>query len=323
MAELAAAPEPPSTPRWIAPSLEVKPGRDPLGLQTTTQDRLMPVLLPGILELSRRARYQSFHAFLLDEYARKRLPADSLSLSIFVKRREWDYGLAVLSCPNNCGSVPVGADSLRPPMRQSGPPFPWGESVQSAFGGYGLYYRSPLAELGIVARAGTPLGDQPIPIDVLTRSERASRLAASFRAAVEETKYLKHWMYNDQPLPVEVLREYAQVGCLCQLPFRDEERHAVQEALFGTDSAPVQEQVQAIEDVDIAQILPRERTSPWRLLPPGCPASTQCCPLPNAARSRAGHHRRRSGISRIVMESAAAPQRRSRPRGRSLGSPHR
>jgi hypothetical protein len=40
-------------PAWIKASLEVKEGRDPLGLLTTTQDRLMPTLLPGILELSR------------------------------------------------------------------------------------------------------------------------------------------------------------------------------------------------------------------------------------------------------------------------------
>ena len=49
-------------PEWIAASLVLNEGRDPLGLQTTTQDRLMPVLLPGILELTRRARYFSFHA---------------------------------------------------------------------------------------------------------------------------------------------------------------------------------------------------------------------------------------------------------------------
>jgi hypothetical protein len=35
-------------PRWIAASLEIKEGRDPLGLQTTTQDRLMALLLPGV-----------------------------------------------------------------------------------------------------------------------------------------------------------------------------------------------------------------------------------------------------------------------------------
>ena len=64
-------------PAWIVASLEVNEGRDPLGLQTTTQDRLMPVLLPGILELSRRARYFSFHAFLLAEYRLRRFQPDS------------------------------------------------------------------------------------------------------------------------------------------------------------------------------------------------------------------------------------------------------
>src|SRR5829696_8415354 len=141
-----------SMPQWIAPSLEIKEGRDPLGLQTTTQDRLMPLLLPSVLELSVRARYFSFHSFLLDEYRRLRRPADGRSLSTFIKHREWDYGLAVLSCPHQCGSVPVGADRIRPLMRQTSPPYQRGESVESPFGGYGLYYRSPLAGFGIVAR---------------------------------------------------------------------------------------------------------------------------------------------------------------------------
>src|SRR4051794_5486648 len=87
-------------PRWVAASLDVKEGRDPLGLQTTTQDRLMPRLLPGILELSRQARYLAFHAYLLDRYRELRMPADGNSLSAFIKAREWEYGLAVLHCPH-------------------------------------------------------------------------------------------------------------------------------------------------------------------------------------------------------------------------------
>jgi hypothetical protein len=39
-------------PEWIERSLHVKAGRDPLGLQTITLDRIMPILLPGILVLS-------------------------------------------------------------------------------------------------------------------------------------------------------------------------------------------------------------------------------------------------------------------------------
>src|SRR5436190_7351658 len=162
-------------PQWIAPSLKVSEGRDPLGLQTTTQDRLMPVLLPGILELSRRARYFSFHAFLLDEYRRRRQPPAGRSLSSFIKKREWELGLAVQRCPNGCGPSPVGKRRLAGLASTPGP-FRRGESVDGEFGGYGLYYRSPMIALGIVARAGTLLGDEPLPIDVLYNTDRASRL---------------------------------------------------------------------------------------------------------------------------------------------------
>jgi hypothetical protein len=237
-------------PRWISASLEIKEGRDPLGLQTTTQDRLMPLLLPGVLELSVRARYLSFHAFLLDEYRRRRLPADSRSLSTFIKRREWEFGLAVLSCPHECGSVPVGADRIRPLMRQARPPYERGESVESAFGGYGLYYRSPLAEFGIVARAGTLLGDRPINVDVLADSERALHMAECFRLAIEATEYYQRWMLASDPLPVEVLRDYAAVACLCRLPHLTDERDAVHEALFGSDPAAVEIATSALAGVD-------------------------------------------------------------------------
>ena len=197
----------------------------------------MPLLLPGVLELSIRARYFSFHAFLLDEYRRRRLAPDNRSLSEFIKHREWEFGLAVLSCPNGCGSVPVGADRLRPLMARTSPPYERGESVKSPLGGYGLYYRSPLAEFGVVARAGTFLGDVPLTVDVLTDGERALRVAAGFRSAVEGTEYYQRWMLSTDPLPADVLRDYAQVACLCRLPHFADERDAVHDALFGSDAA--------------------------------------------------------------------------------------
>jgi hypothetical protein len=220
-------------PRWIAASLEVNEGRDPLGLQTTTQDRLMPILLPGLLELTRRARYFSFHAFLLDEYQRHRLPTDGKSLAAFIRRREWDFGLAVQRC-TNCESSPVGAQRLGALSRGPGP-FPRGESVESAFGGYGLYYRSPMAEFGIVARAGTLLGDQPIPIDVLYGHAKARRIADEFRTAVKDTLYYRESMWTNHDLPAEVVDEYADVACLCRLRERVSEREAVHDAIFGVD----------------------------------------------------------------------------------------
>lgn len=223
-----------ATPAWISASLEVNEGRDPLGFQTTTQDRLMPVLLPGILELSRRARYFSFHAFLLAEYRDRRRQADAKSLSEFIKRREWEFGLAVQRCPRGCGSSPVGARRLGG-LSQGPGPFTRGESVESAFGGYGLYYRSPMVELGVVAKAGTLLGGQPIPIDVLHDSDRARRLASTFKAAIEGTAYYKREMWTADDLTADVIDEYAEAACLCRLRELTDERAAVHDALFGTD----------------------------------------------------------------------------------------
>ena len=50
---------------WVTPALTMKRGRDPLGLQTITLDRIMPRLLPGVLALSYRARYLAIYPFLL------------------------------------------------------------------------------------------------------------------------------------------------------------------------------------------------------------------------------------------------------------------
>jgi hypothetical protein len=57
----------------------VKEGRDPL------RDA---ALVARILELSRRASYLSFHAYLLDLCRKLRLSADGSSLSTFTKGRE-------------------------------------------------------------------------------------------------------------------------------------------------------------------------------------------------------------------------------------------
>ena len=92
-----------------------------------------------------------------------------------------------------------------------------------------------MAELGLVARAGTLLGGQPIPIDVLYETDRARRLAATFKAAVEDTAYYQRAMWTADDLSAEVIDEYADVACLCRLRDRPDERAAVHDALFGTD----------------------------------------------------------------------------------------
>jgi len=222
--------------QWSSASFEIKSGRDPLGLQTITTDRIMPLLTPGILALSRRARYLSFHLFLLDEYERRRQPATRSALSDFIRRFEYDLALAIQFCPRGCwersGIGTVGQDAVRG-VRDLPGPFPPDFSVKSPLGGYGLYYRSPLIAMGLVHREGTGLGEQaiPTPIDVIDR-ELGREIAHEFRTRVEASEYYETYMFSPAPRPRRVLERYAETACLCRLDDSPTERALLRRAIL-------------------------------------------------------------------------------------------
>lgn len=234
-------------PEWIKPGLNVKAGRDPLGLQTITVDRIMPQLLPGILALSLRARYFSFYPFLLAEYQTHKLPPTNNALSSFIKAREYEYGLAVQLCPKGCGSrwsAVVGKNRVDPAVKSGADPLPRGESVQSFLGGYGLYYRSPLIDLQIVAPRGALLAATPTPVDVLHQEEWITALAKHFGNAIRDTTYYKQYFWGTGPIPVAVLREYSKAACLCRLSESSEEQKAIRNALFTAPAEQIRNEVE-------------------------------------------------------------------------------
>ncbi len=231
----------PGWPHWIAPALRLSRGLDPLGLQTITQDRIMPSLLPGVLVLSQRARLFSLYPFLLAEYQRLGGAATNTALSAFLKEREFDYAVAVQLCPNGCGDKSagaVGADRARPAGREAkagAAAVPRQESVESFLGGYGLYYRSPLTELGVVVARGTPTEDgEATPVDVVMAGGLGERLAAAFRDAVSDTAYYGQYLRSvERSVPTTALRELAVAACLCRLPEHPGERELLYEAFFA------------------------------------------------------------------------------------------
>ncbi|MBI4322564.1 MAG: hypothetical protein HY675_29080 [Chloroflexi bacterium] len=237
MTSIAAVPTPDrivGEPRWLKNSLHLTPGRDPLGFQTITIDQIMPSLLPGVLALSRRARYFSFYPFLLHEYQERRMASNNNALSEFVRSREFEYAAAVQLCPHGCGRLPtalIGKEKAGPAVRRSQDSLDRDFSVDSFLGGYGLYYRSPLSDLRLIARAGTPLGDRPTSVDVLL-GDRAVKLALAFKAAISDSDYYRNHMYDPEPIPVAVLQELGERACLCRLTETYEERNLIRDALL-------------------------------------------------------------------------------------------
>jgi hypothetical protein len=225
----------PGAPEWIQPSLHVTAGRDPLGLQTITLDRIMPRLLPGILVLSQRARYFSFHAFLLSQYRRRNLPLNNNDLSLFIRRREFEYAVAVQLCPRGCGERPVGMvgkNRAAPAVEEHADAIPRRESVESHLGGYGLYYRTPMIEMGVVVPRGTELGETVAPVDALDPHGPGPALADAFASAISDTSYFREHMSGTSAIPRDVLEELAERACLCRLPDYPNEQALLRQALF-------------------------------------------------------------------------------------------
>src|SRR5690242_12050302 len=173
MAGLSVVPQPPAAlAEWLEPSLQDTAGRDPLGLNTITLDRILPQLIPGILQLSERARYFSIYPWMLWQFAERKRPATRDGLDKFIRRREYELCLAMKLCQHCSAFKAIGGNSAGPRVTSGDDPFARGLSVDSNKGGFGLYYRSPLVDLGVVAPVGTPLGPDgtPTPIEVLLKN---------------------------------------------------------------------------------------------------------------------------------------------------------
>jgi hypothetical protein len=230
---------------WLESSLNDIAGRDPLGLNTITTDRILPQLLPGILQLSERARYFSIYPWMLSQFAERRRPATTEELDRFIRRREFELCLAMQLCKHCNAASAIGSRSASPVITGGEDPLQRGFSVQSSKGGFGLYYRSPLIELGAVAPVGTPLGseERPTPVEVLRANDsRVPILAEAFDDAIKDTPYYQQFERTGDPIPRTVLEDLAEHACLCRLPNHERERDAIRALIFepATDDLDVE-----------------------------------------------------------------------------------
>ena len=244
---LAAVPDQPwSLAEWLEPSLQDTAGRDPLGFNTITLDRILPQLFPGILQLSERARYFSIYPWLLWQFAERRREATGDVLDHFIRRREYELCLAFKLCPHCQGESAIGSMRAGPHVTANEDPLQRGLSIDTPKGGFGLYYRSPLVDLGAVVPAGVPLGEEgkPTPIETLRiQDERAVAMAKAFHEAIKDTAYYQHYERTDMPIPRQVMEALAEQICLCRLPFHEVEGDAVRRLIFepSTDAPDVVE----------------------------------------------------------------------------------
>jgi hypothetical protein len=223
MADVTVEPRSDPHPRWIAHMYAASSGEDHLGLASVSSDQILPMLSPTVNVLTIHPRYHSFYAFLLDEFWRRDLPRSPRAWVQFFRPRDFIYSIAMHLCDRDehdltggvTGSRKTGPIAAREPSTFDTAT----DYIKERLGGYGLYYRSVLAGLGLVYPGGPRL---PYPVDVPT--EKGKELAAAFRRAIEHTAYYQQdFDLDEHSVPIERVREYAHAACLCQLRASDAE----------------------------------------------------------------------------------------------------
>jgi hypothetical protein len=208
-------------PQWIVRMYASKEGRDHLGLGSVSAAQILPTLSPAINVLTYHPRYYSFYAFLLDEFIRRERPASRGAWIAFYRPREFIFSVGAYlrahqrSKPEHgqMGNI-VGGQKTEPLARREYPSYnSQTDYMDSELGGYGLYYRTVMTELELIYLGGRGL---PYPIDV--PSEKGRAMAAAFREAVRDTVYYQAYFDQDTAeVPLEVIHEYIDRACLCQL----------------------------------------------------------------------------------------------------------
>ncbi len=205
-------------PYWTEKMYRPGGGQDHLGLGSVVTDRILPRLSPGINVLTIHPRYWSFYAFVLSEFWSRDLPRTKTALREWYRPLECIYSVACSLCenPDHYGT-PIGTRRIAGLVADEPNGFdPQFDYMESAMGGYGLYYSTVMQTVGLVALADPRLG---LPVDAVTPEGQV--VAEAFRAVIADTEYYRDWIdRHDEEVPHEVAAQYGGLACFCRL--RDE-----------------------------------------------------------------------------------------------------
>jgi hypothetical protein len=216
-------------PQWTEKLYRPSGGQDHLGLGSVSSDRILRKLAPGINVQTIHPRYWSFYTFVLDEFWRRDLPRTRRAFVDFYRPCEAIFAVGAQLCdrPEHEQSgrlrAVVGAQKAAPYAAQDPDEVdPQFDYIDSDLGGYGLYYGTTIAAMGLIAPA---LSGTNLLFDAPTPEGRI--VAEGFRVAIADTVYYTQYFGNPtRPVPTEVVRDYIRRACLCQLqsdaaPYRE------------------------------------------------------------------------------------------------------
>lgn len=229
-------------PVWLQKEPE-SVGRDQLGVQAASQT-LYARLLPGIRNLTKRARYYTFYPWVIETYARRVGIKNEQRFNQYLRRAE--YILTLATALQGEDEDTTGAIGIRYVTRllddigrrdatqidiETGANKPKDNYFIATRGGYGIYYVASLADLGIIEiRPGEPIERlRPLGQKLAATFAQAPG-AAALEAALDAPR-----------LPIKELRTLGTSISLSRLSAHPEEHELLAEMLLNTTQDPAEE----------------------------------------------------------------------------------
>lgn len=223
-------------PGWTDPHFSRSAAQDDLGIEALGGS-LLRELVPGVVQNSINAGYYAYYPFLLQEFEREHPDENRRSeFRPFYRRQEAAFAAACSHHEHRDGlrglngvneswdafNAAQGTGALD--VAQLAAPKGY---MKSSLGGYGLFYRPALEEIGV-----TRLGAGTAQVDRVT--ELGAQVAEAFRELISTTEYWQRYRTADV-VPIPVLEELGSAVCPCSIPGRVDHLPIV-EVLFGERS---------------------------------------------------------------------------------------
>lgn len=199
---------------------------DPLGLSRVSQ-WTTDQLLPGITSVTNVARNYSFYCWAISNLLKENKVTERSQFASHITKREAAFVIASIFHEENKAAKmsPHGYDIAMDFMKKAKNgkfQVAFDVSDSNSEGFYGLYYGTPMNRLGLTVRSRffddlTPLG---------------RKLGSFYEENIRRTRYFGNHVQDDD-VEKQVLSEYGNYACICQIVEPSKERDLLREIMFS------------------------------------------------------------------------------------------
>jgi len=219
-------------PRWTEKYSKAESGRDHLAYESVGVS-MLERLLPGISNITMRARYYSFFPWVIYRFFKSEEPKTYGEFRTYLKTKSLAFLYANGLCHPEENTGINGIDLVRSDLDKGAKKeYFWSEKDIDKFKDNFWIYSQKLSQLKITA------DNEESEIESLTKT-RGKELAEAFESSIENTEYFKEYCDKcDSKISTSALKQYGQTGGVMDLNKFPKEQKMLLETFFRFEDIP-------------------------------------------------------------------------------------